>query len=32
MKNSKPRAEKERNIKVPNYFESQAEEILNYKV
>ena len=32
MKNSKPRAEEERNIKVLNYFESQAEENSNCKV
>ena len=32
MKNSKPHVKEERNIKVLNYFESQAEENSNYKV
>ena len=32
MKNSKPRAEEDKNIKVLNYFESRAEENSNYQV
>ena len=32
MKNSKPRAEEEKNIKVLNYLKSWAEENSNYEV
>ena len=32
MKNSKPRAKEEMNIKILNYFESRAEENSNCKV